>query len=80
MKSTMFYVIIFFVTLSAHEPCSCLSYLPLLYVISAAVCLLGVLVITIASVYYVSITFCFILATDFLLLLRTDNAVTRTNH
>ncbi|XP_056623970.1 cd7 antigen-like [Triplophysa dalaica] len=36
----------------SHEPCSCISYLPLLYVISAAVCLLGVVVITFASVYY----------------------------
>ncbi|KAA0711487.1 hypothetical protein E1301_Tti006222 [Triplophysa tibetana] len=36
----------------SHEPCSCLSYLPLLYVISGAVCLLGVVVITFTSVYY----------------------------
>lgn len=52
----MFYVVIFVVILSAQEPCGCLSYLPLLYVISAAVCLLVFVVITFASVYHVRIT------------------------
>ncbi|KAK2889101.1 hypothetical protein QQF64_028825 [Cirrhinus molitorella] len=35
----------------SHEPCSCSSYLQLLYVISGAACLLGVLLFTIASAY-----------------------------
>ncbi|XP_043096927.1 cd7 antigen-like [Puntigrus tetrazona] len=37
---------------SSHEPCNCLSYLPLLYVISGAACLLGVLVFSLATAYY----------------------------
>ncbi|XP_067315593.1 uncharacterized protein [Pseudorasbora parva] len=35
----------------SREPCNCSSYLPLLYVISGAACLLGVLVFTLATVY-----------------------------
>lgn len=35
----------------SHEPCNCSSYLPLLYVISGAACLLGVLVFTLATAY-----------------------------
>ncbi|XP_026118944.1 cd7 antigen-like [Carassius auratus] len=35
----------------SHDPCYCSSYLPLLYVISGAACLLGVLVFTLLSAY-----------------------------
>ncbi|KAK9973204.1 hypothetical protein ABG768_023946 [Culter alburnus] len=35
----------------SREPCNCSSYLPLLYVISGAACLLGVLVFTLATAY-----------------------------
>ncbi|XP_051568088.1 cd7 antigen-like [Myxocyprinus asiaticus] len=34
-----------------HEPCSCLGYLLLLYVISGAACLLGLLVVTLVTAY-----------------------------
>ncbi len=46
---------VFVVTVAAHEPCNCSSYLPLLYVISGAACLLGVLVLTLTTAYCVSI-------------------------
>ncbi|XP_073707356.1 cd7 antigen-like [Garra rufa] len=35
----------------SHEPCNCSSYLQLLYVISGAACLLGVLLFTLATAY-----------------------------
>ncbi|XP_073725860.1 cd7 antigen-like isoform X1 [Misgurnus anguillicaudatus] len=35
----------------SHEPCNCSSYLPLIYVISGAACLLGVMMVTFATIY-----------------------------